>query len=870
MATIAKDNIIVELIAKTAKFKNDSNKALQQVDRSANKVQGRFSRIADVAGGVLSANLITGALSALGSLGASAVQLSKDYEQTKVSFEVLTGSVANATTLLEDLDKFSLKTPFEPTEINNSAKTLLGFGRSVQQVKEDLEIIGEASAATGADLQGLAVVFGQVAGAGKLNGGDALQLINQGVPVYDLLSKSLGKSQAELKDLQAQGKITFEDLRNAFDQARQEGGKFENALIKQSTTFAGLASTASGAGKAILRNLGDALLPLVREVLPKIIDGLFYLVDVAKQVSRPLARLFVGTFRTISTTLAPVTDAVRRFFARFDDGRSAMQRFRPILDSVAQGFAVAGKLISLAIDGIGGFISALGKTKAVQDFSQILKDIPAIIGGIIEVVQSVPTIVREGFGAAGQNIKDFVGDLIDILNPFNLAGIISGNTSIADIIAENEAERLAQVQAGLRQEYTGFGEEISNAYAVGYNKIKNVKFELPELDTPEAKKAAEDAGEDVGDSFSKGLEEGVEKSVAASSLAGVKKKLSELQKELTEIADPTGEGIERVIEINGEIKGVEKELKRVEDLLRRASGEKIDLSVDPIVEVDELEIPEIKEVKPIKVEVEADPVSLKEMALTVVEQARDLATQLLEIEEERLSRQISLQETRLQETMEIADQGNAEQLQLEQERLSKLQTEREKAVRAKQQLAAIEITINNAVAASEAIRAITTAFATGNIPLGIATAASLALTVASTVLTVSQAFGDLPAFRKGVENFQPEADDGTGGYPALLHRGERVLTRGQNAPLIRWGVDNADIPHLVGVGLSRIAAPALAVADSNQGLRQELAEMRQINARLLKTIRDNRPVVLFDEKGLSVISAQQGRRAARKARIRRG
>jgi len=132
MATIAKDNVIVEFIAKTAKFRADRKKLLAETERDASKTAGAFSRIADVAGGVLSANLITGVVSGLASIGKQAVQLSKDYEQTKVSFEVLTGSIENATTLLADLDKFSLKTPFEPGEINNSAKTLLGFGRSVQ------------------------------------------------------------------------------------------------------------------------------------------------------------------------------------------------------------------------------------------------------------------------------------------------------------------------------------------------------------------------------------------------------------------------------------------------------------------------------------------------------------------------------------------------------------------------------------------------------------------------------------------------------------------------------------------------------------------------------------------------------------------
>ncbi|MBK9689122.1 MAG: tape measure protein [Saprospiraceae bacterium] len=146
-------------------------------------------------------------------------------EQTAISFNTLIGNAERADQLFRDLDKFSIDTPFEPTEINNAAKTLLGFGRSADIVLSDLNLIGNASAATGANLQSLAVVFGQVAGTGKLAGQDALQFINQGIPVYQLLSESLGKSVKEIKKLQEDGKITFDVLREAFAKASKELGK---------------------------------------------------------------------------------------------------------------------------------------------------------------------------------------------------------------------------------------------------------------------------------------------------------------------------------------------------------------------------------------------------------------------------------------------------------------------------------------------------------------------------------------------------------------------------------------------------------------------------------------------------------------------
>lgn len=142
----------------------------------------------------------------------------------------------------------------------------MGFGVDLDKVVGTVQTLGEASAATGADLNSLAVVFGQVAGIGKLQGQDALQFINQGIPVYTLLSESIGKSVSQIKQMQAEGKITFDILKKAFEDAAGAGGRFENALIKQSKTLSGITSTLSGLVNNVLRRIGNFLLPAFKEV----------------------------------------------------------------------------------------------------------------------------------------------------------------------------------------------------------------------------------------------------------------------------------------------------------------------------------------------------------------------------------------------------------------------------------------------------------------------------------------------------------------------------------------------------------------------------------------------------------------------------
>lgn len=880
MATIARDSIIVRFIAETEAFTKARKKAMAEADKDATKTAGRFSRLADVAGGFLSAQLLQGAISGLTQLGAKALELSKNYEQTLVSFELFTGSLENAEALVTKLDKFSLKTPFEPTEVNNAAKTLLGFGRSADIVIEDLELIGNAAAASGADLGNLALVFGQVAGAGKLQGQDALQLINAGIPVYQLLSESLGVSQAEVKKLQSEGKITFDTLREGFAKASEEGGKFAGALIKQSNTFGGLLSTAKGAFDSILRNAGDALLPIIKEILPPVIEGLFFLVDVVKNAAAPVGGLLVNAFKALGQATQPYVDIAKDLFNRLSEGGPILQKVAGYLTFVAQQVAVGARLFKLFVSGITSLFSALsGGEGDINGFLAKMSKIPAVIGGIIRVVETLPTAFVEAFKGGKQAVVDFTEDLFSLLNPLTLGKIVSGRTSIAEVLAENQRRRLSED----RETFKGFGESIADAYAVGYNEISNIKVELPEIATTKNKKKAKKDGKDLGDETGDGIIEGVKAALAKSSLAGIAEQISALQKIIDELANPTGEGIEKLKETLGEIEAKEKELARVKDLIDRITGE----STGPYAIAklpDEISLAEkrllelagnaAKKIKPISIleDPEEAKERLQEVAVSVLSNARDLADQLLSIQEARIDKEVQLQEDRVSRLLAVADQGNAEQLQLEEERLSKLQAQKEKAVQARQRLAAVEIAVNNAVAASESIKAITAAFAAGNIPLGIATSAALALTVASTVLTVANAFGDIPSYRVGTEKFDPANPDSTGGALAMLHEGERVLTAEQNAKLLGWGVSNDQIPGLVGLALGRIGSPSVVtkVPDLSSNTDRRLARIEQAMRDNTRAIKKNQPNVILDKDGLRALNAEQAKKARRKARLRRG
>lgn len=86
----------------------------------------------------------------------------------------------------------------------------------------------------------------------------------------------------------------------------------------------------------------------------------------------------------------------------------------------------------------------------------------------------------------------------------------------------------------------------------------------------------------------------------------------------------------------------------------------------------------------------------------ITDAALDAANKIIAAELKRVDAQISAQQKRVDEVARIAENGNAQLLELEKERLDKLTAEKEKFVRAQQALAVVELVANTAIAISKA------------------------------------------------------------------------------------------------------------------------------------------------------------------------
>jgi len=183
------------------------------------------------------------------------------------SLEVLTGSLDNAKSIISELQAFGAVTPFTSAELIETAKRLKAFGVETEAVTDITKRLADVAGATGADLGGITLAFGQIQAKGRLQGEELLQLQERGVGLQDQLRKQYGLTADEFQKALEQGRFGADAVRFALVELTEEGGKYADGAIAQSDTLAGKFSTLLDNVGRLATKIGDTLQPILDFVL---------------------------------------------------------------------------------------------------------------------------------------------------------------------------------------------------------------------------------------------------------------------------------------------------------------------------------------------------------------------------------------------------------------------------------------------------------------------------------------------------------------------------------------------------------------------------------------------------------------------------
>lgn len=246
-------------------------------------------------------NLVKGATAYFTLQGASAfikqvVAVRSQFQQLEISFGTMLKSKEKANALMAQMTDLAAKTPFGLEEVSEGAKRLLAFQVPAEEVTETLRRMGDVAAGLGVPMGQLIHVYGQVKAQGKLMTNDLYQFMNAGIPIIAELSKVVGKSETEIKDMVSAGKIGFPEVQAVIKNMTNEGGLFFNLMAEQSKSLGGQISNLGDSFDQMLNDIGKAS----EGYISGAIQGVTFLVENYKTLGKVIAGLIVtyGAYRT--------------------------------------------------------------------------------------------------------------------------------------------------------------------------------------------------------------------------------------------------------------------------------------------------------------------------------------------------------------------------------------------------------------------------------------------------------------------------------------------------------------------------------------------------------------------------------------------
>lgn len=367
-------DIEVEVL-RTTKAIQEQQGALQEVsdeyERFAKKTddaKGVMSRVKDT----LSSGLgLIGIGTSIVGLGSQMIQTRKQFQMIDSSIQTLLGSKEKADALLSQVKQYAAISPLELSSIASATQMMLGFNLEAEEVPKFISAIGDVSMGEAGKFNSLTLAFSQMSATGKLMGQDLNQMINAGFNPLSEISRTTGRSVAELKEEMSKGAISAKMVQDAFISATSAGGKFHNMSQESAKTIGGQMSMLQDSIDAMFNEWGEKS----EGVIVNSIKGITSLIENYKKVGAVIGGLIAvyGTYRGVMATTVALENmrgkslmgnirALRSYIATTKVATAATKMWNTALK--------ANPLVLLASVIVGATTALIGYSKAQYNVAE--------------------------------------------------------------------------------------------------------------------------------------------------------------------------------------------------------------------------------------------------------------------------------------------------------------------------------------------------------------------------------------------------------------------------------------------------------------------------------------------------------------------
>lgn len=204
-----------------------------------------------------------------------------EFEKQRITLQAMVGELEGLD-IYEKMKALSVESPFQFKDLASYAKQLAAFSVPYNELYDTTKRLADISAGLGVDMSRIILAFGQIKNAGVLRGTELRQLTEAGVPILDKLAKKFEELEGQTVSIGdvferiSKRMVSFEMVKEIFEDLTNKGGKFYNMQQIQAETLAGKISNLKDAYDIMLTEIGEASEDELKkgvEVLYKLINS---------------------------------------------------------------------------------------------------------------------------------------------------------------------------------------------------------------------------------------------------------------------------------------------------------------------------------------------------------------------------------------------------------------------------------------------------------------------------------------------------------------------------------------------------------------------------------------------------------------------
>lgn len=190
-------------------------------------------------------------------------EVTAQFELQRVSLGAIIQDQNRANELFSEIKSFALKSPVSILDLTKYTKQLAAYKIGIDELFETTKKLTDVSVGLGVSMDRVVLAYGQTRATGYLRASEIRQFTEMGVPIVEELAAKLSKMNGELvtaaqvMDMVSKRGISFELVKEVFDDMTSAGGMFYQMQEKQGNTLFGLWAKLGDAASVMYDEIGN-------------------------------------------------------------------------------------------------------------------------------------------------------------------------------------------------------------------------------------------------------------------------------------------------------------------------------------------------------------------------------------------------------------------------------------------------------------------------------------------------------------------------------------------------------------------------------------------------------------------------------------